>query len=97
MHVGDIMIDENDIFGDCVNIAVRLHGLAEPGGICLSDDAYRQIRGTFELTCRDLGPQRLKNIAEPVRVWRVAFGDVRTLVGALWRHAAFALAPLHRE
>ena len=75
MHVGDIMIDENDIFGDCVNVAVRLHGLAEPGGICLSDDAYRQISGTFELACRDLGPQRLKNIAEPVRVWRVSFGD----------------------
>src|SRR5580692_5379396 len=75
MHVGDIMIDENDIFGDCVNVAVRLHGLAEPGGICLSDDAYRQILGKFELACRDLGPQRLKNIAEPVRVWRVSFGD----------------------
>ena len=75
MHVGDIMIDENDIFGDCVNIAVRLYGLAEPGGICLSDDAYRQIRGKFELPCRDLGPQRLKNIVEPVRAWRVAFGE----------------------
>ena len=80
MHVGDIMIDENDIFGDCVNIAVRLHGLAEPGGICLSDDAYRQIRGTFELACRDLGPQRLKNIAEPVRVWRVAFGEEKRFI-----------------
>ena len=74
MHVGDIMIDEDDIFGDCVNIAVRLYGLAEAGGICLSDDAYRQIRGKFELPCRDLGPQRLKNIAEPIRAWRVAFG-----------------------
>jgi adenylate cyclase len=75
MHVGDIMIDENDIFGDCVNIAVRLQGLAERGGICLSDDAHRQISGKFELACHDLGPQRLKNIAEPVRVWRVSFGD----------------------
>ena len=75
MHAGEIMIDENDIFGDCVNIAVRLYGLAEPGGICLSDDVYRQIIGTFELACHDLGPQQLKNIAEPVRVWRVGFGD----------------------
>ena len=75
MHVGDIMIDENDIFGDCVNIAVRLQGLAEPGGVCISDDAYRQVRGNFEFVCHDLGPQRLKNIAEPVRVWRVSFGD----------------------
>jgi TolB-like protein/class 3 adenylate cyclase len=75
MNVGDIMIDENDIFGDCVNIAVRLQGLAAPGGICFSDDAYRQIRGKIELSCRDLGPQLLKNIAEPVRAWRVSFGD----------------------
>lgn len=80
VHVGDIMIDENDIFGDCVNIAVRLYGLADPGGICLSDDAYRQIRGKFELACRDLGPQQLKNIAEPMRVWRVAFGDGKRFV-----------------
>src|SRR5271167_3048855 len=75
MHVGDTMIDENDIFGDCVNIAVRLQELAEPGGICLSEDAYRQINGRFEVACRDLGPQRLKNIAEAVRTWRVSFGD----------------------
>jgi adenylate cyclase len=75
LHVGDIIVDENDIFGDCVNIAARLQGLAEPGGLSLSDDAYRQIRGKIELICNDLGPQRLKNIAEPVRVWRVAFGD----------------------
>src|SRR5580693_7693453 len=75
MHVGDIMIDENDIFGDCVNIAVRLQGLAERGGICLSDDAHRQISGKFELACHDLGPQQLKNSAEPVRVWRISFGD----------------------
>jgi adenylate cyclase len=75
MHVGDIMIDENDIFGDCVNIAVRLQGLADPGGICLSDDAHQQVRGKFELICQDLGPQQLKNIAEPIRVWRACFGD----------------------
>ena len=75
MHVGDIMIDENDIFGDCVNIAVRLQGLVDPGGICLSDDAHQQVRGKFELICQDLGPQQLKNIAEPIRVWRVSFGD----------------------
>ena len=75
MHVGDIMIDENDIFGDCVNIAVRLQGLADPGGICLSDDTHRQVRGKFELICQDLGPQQLKNIAEPIRVWRVSFGE----------------------
>ena len=75
LHVGDVIVDENDIFGDCVNIAARLQSLAEPGGLCLSDDAYRQIRGKVELIGADLGPQRLKHIAEPVRVWRVSFGD----------------------
>ena len=71
IHVGDIIIDENDIFGDGVNIAVRLEGIAEPGGICISDDAYRQMRGKVEIACDDMGPQPLKNIAEPMRAWRV--------------------------
>jgi adenylate cyclase len=75
MHVGDIIVDENDIFGDCVNIAVRLQGIAEPGGICISDDAYRHVRGKVEFACHDLGPQTLKNIAEPMRAWRVRFDD----------------------
>ena len=48
IHVGDIIIDDNDIFGDGVNIAARLEGIAEPGGICISDDAQRQIRGKVE-------------------------------------------------
>jgi adenylate cyclase len=71
MHVGDIIVDEDDIFGDSVNAAVRLEGLAEPGGVCISDDAYRQIRGRVEISCDDLGRPRLKNIAEPIRVWRM--------------------------
>ena len=75
IHVGDIIIDDNDIFGDGVNIAARLEGIAEPGGVCISDDAYRQVRGKIEMTCDDLGPQNLKNIAEPMRAWKVRFGD----------------------
>jgi adenylate cyclase len=71
IHVGDIIVDENDIFGDGVNIAARLEGIAEPGGICLSDDAQRQIRGKTEIAFDDMGVHRLKNIAEPMRVWRV--------------------------
>src|ERR1700686_5490600 len=71
IHVGDIIIDDNDIFGDEVNIAARLEGIAEPGGICISDDAYRQIRGKVEIAFNDIGEQALKNIAEPMRVWRV--------------------------
>ena len=71
IHVGDIIVDDNDIFGDGVNIAARLEGIAEPGGICVSDDAQRQIRGKIELAFDDMGPQSLKNIAEPMRVWRL--------------------------
>jgi len=54
-----------------VNVAARLEGLAEPGGICISEDAHRQVRGKLELTSEDMGEQKLKNIAEPVRVYRV--------------------------
>src|SRR6266704_2201130 len=71
IHVGDIIFDDNDIFGDGVNIAARLEGIAEPGGVCMSDDAYRQVRGKVEIVCDDMGSQPLKNIAEPMRAWRV--------------------------
>jgi hypothetical protein len=81
VNVGDVIIDGEDILGDGVNVAARLEGIAEPGGISLSGDAYRQIKGKIELAVRDLGEQRLKNIAEPVPVYSVIvngsmrFGD----------------------
>jgi TolB-like protein/class 3 adenylate cyclase len=71
IHVGDIIFDDNDIFGDGVNIAARLEGIAEPGGICISDDAQRQIRGKLDSPFEDMGPQNLKNITEPMRTWRL--------------------------
>ena len=71
IHVGDIIIDDNDIFGDGVNIAARLEGIAEHGGVCISDDAHRQIRGKVDIPLEDMGSQTLKNIAEPMRVWRM--------------------------
>jgi len=71
IHVGDIIIEDHDIFGDGVNIAARLEGIAEPGGVCMSDDAYRQVRGKVEIACDDMGQQSLKNIADPMRAWRV--------------------------
>jgi adenylate cyclase len=74
IHVGDIIIEEGDIFGDGVNIAARLEGVAEPGGICISDDAYRQVRGKLDLTFEDGGEHELKNIARPVRVYRLKLG-----------------------
>ena len=74
IHVGDIIFDDDDIFGDGVNLAARLEGIAEPGGICISDDAQRQIRGKVDIAFDDLGPQVLKNIAEPMRAWRARLG-----------------------
>jgi adenylate cyclase len=71
IHVGDIIIDDNDIFGDGVNIAARLEGIALPGGVCVSDDAHRQIRGKVEIAFDDMGMQTLRNIAEPMRAWYV--------------------------
>jgi TolB-like protein/class 3 adenylate cyclase len=71
IHIGDIIIDDDDIFGDGVNIAARLEGIAEPGGVCISDDAHRQVRGKVEFSYNDMGLQTLKNIAEPMHVWRM--------------------------
>jgi adenylate cyclase len=78
IHLGDIIIDDNDIFGDGVNIAARLEGLAEPGGISISDDAYRQVRGKVDIAFEDMGAQTLKNIPEPMRVWRIRVNNVVT-------------------
>ena len=75
IHVGDIIIEDGDIFGDGVNIAARLEGIAEPGGICISDDAVRQVRGKLEAPFEDLGNRELKNIASPVRVYALRPGD----------------------
>src|ERR1700682_5090514 len=75
IHVGDIIIDDNDIFGDGVNIAARLEGIAEPGGVCISDDAHRQVRGKVDFSYNDMGLQTLKNIAEPMHVWRMRLGS----------------------
>jgi adenylate cyclase len=74
IHVGDIIFDEADIFGEGVNIAARLEGIAEPGGVCISDDAQRQVRGKVDIGFDDMGLQTLKNIVEPIRAWRVRIG-----------------------
>jgi adenylate cyclase len=71
INVGDIIIDGDDIYGDGVNVAARLEQIAPPGGICLSEDAYRQVRGKLEILIADTGEQKLKNISNPVRVYRI--------------------------
>jgi class 3 adenylate cyclase/pimeloyl-ACP methyl ester carboxylesterase len=74
INVGDVMIERGDIFGDGVNVAARLEGLAEPGGICISEDAHRQVQGKMSAEFIDIGEQQLKNIGRPVRVYRVHLG-----------------------
>ena len=74
INLGDVIVEGDDIHGDGVNIAARLEGKAEPGGIYLSGDAYRQAKGKVEVDFEDLGEHDLKNVAEPVRVYRIA-GD----------------------
>jgi len=71
INVGDVLSDGDDILGDSVNIAARLEAIAEPGGICLSAAAYEQVRGKLDIAVADIGEPELKNIARPVRVYRV--------------------------
>jgi adenylate cyclase len=70
VHLGDILIDGEDILGDGVNLAARLEGIAEPGGICISEDAFHQVRGKIATKFLDGGEQVLKNITRPVRIYR---------------------------
>ena len=75
IHLGDVVEEsDGDLMGDGVNIAARLEGIAEPGGICLSEDAYRQVKGRIDLAATDLGPTHLKNIAEPIRAYSLQVG-----------------------
>src|SRR6266700_3638694 len=74
VHQGDIILDGGDIYGDGVNVAARLEGLAEPGGICVSARVQEDSRGKLDVVFEDLGEQTLKNIAWPVKVYRVQLG-----------------------
>ena len=75
IHLGDVVEEsDGDLMGDGVNIAARVQGLAEPGGICLSEDAYRHVRARLDLAVTDLGPTQLKNIAEPIRIYSLRVG-----------------------
>ncbi len=71
INLGDVMVEGEQIYGDGVNIAARLEGLAEPGGVCIAGAVYEQIKNKLALKYEDLGEQRVKNIAEPVRMWRI--------------------------
>jgi TolB-like protein len=72
INIGDIIIDGDDIFGDGVNVAARLEGIAEPGGICISSSAYEQVQGKVRVDFADLGEHSLKNISRPIRAYAVS-------------------------
>jgi DNA-binding response OmpR family regulator/class 3 adenylate cyclase len=71
VNLGEVMIEDDNLFGDAVNVAARLEGLAESGGICISDDVYHHIKNKLELGFEDLGEREVKNIPDPVHVYRV--------------------------
>jgi TolB-like protein/class 3 adenylate cyclase len=75
IHLGDVVEEsDGDLMGDGVNIAARLEGVAQPGAICLSEDAYRQVKSRLDLTISDLGETKLKNIADPMHIYSLQFG-----------------------
>jgi TolB-like protein/class 3 adenylate cyclase len=77
IHLGDVVEEsDGDLMGDGINIAARLEGIANPGAICLSEDAYRQVKGRLDLAVIDLGPTQLKNIVEPIRVYSLEVNKV---------------------
>src|SRR6266851_2483807 len=104
VNLGDVMVDGKQIYGDGVNVAARLESLAEPGGICVSRTVHENIRNKLPLSYVDLGEQAVKNIAEPVRVFRVILeGETVTRIAAKatqrslrkhWRGGVFSLAGL---
>src|SRR5262249_18447125 len=75
INLGEVVVEGDEIYGEGVNIAVRLEGLAAAGGICLSEVVHQQLKNKLALMYEDLGPHTLKNIAEPVRVWRLVMDE----------------------
>src|SRR6266852_5497 len=103
INLGDVMVDGEQIYGDGVNVAARLESLADPGGICISDTVHAQIKNKLALAYEDLGAQSVKNIAEPVRVFRVMLEGRAARITAKaterslrkhWRGGVFSLAGL---
>ena len=92
VNLGDIVIDGDDIYGDGVNVAARLEGLADPGGVCISGAVYEQVRDRIDVEFEDLGEQQVKNIDRPVRVWRWV-ADASTLATATQSVAGAPLPP----
>jgi len=93
VNLGDVIVDGDDMFGDGVNVAARLEGVAEPGGICVSRKVFEEVKHKLSVGFEDIGPQEVKNIAEPVPAFRIVAGPISilpdeaaaTAKGARWR------------
>src|SRR5690348_9750404 len=97
IHVGDVVeASDGDLMGDGVNIAARLEGVAEPGAICLSEQAYWQVKSRLDLKVTDLGATRLKNIAEPIHVYSLEVGQPAPAASAPWAAPADQQAVIKR-
>jgi adenylate cyclase len=101
VNLGDVMVEGQEIYGDGVNVAARLESLADPGGICISGTVHEQVRDKLTLAYEDRGEQAVKNIARPVRVWRVLLdeaapsrGQMRRRTRRYWRGGVLSLAGL---
>lgn len=93
LNQGDVIYDEARLYGDGINIAARLESIAEAGGICLSGKVYEEIDGKIDLPCEDIGPQQLKNIARPVRAFRVSAGALNGPTSSTMTPAETAALP----
>ncbi len=91
INIGDIIVDRDDIYGDGVNVAARLEGLADPGGICVSRTVFNHVKGKVDLGFEDLGEQEVKNIPEPVRVYRWTDAAVDPMSGMAGAEGALPL------
>ena len=91
VNLGDVIAEDNNLYGTGVNVAVRLEQLAEPGGICLSQTVYDQVRKIVKIPFEDIGQHRLKNIAEPVHVYRILPGPLP------WLKRLFSRTNIHRQ
>jgi adenylate cyclase len=85
VNLGNVMVEEEQIYGDGVNVAARLESLAEPGGICIAGTVHDQVRDKLALDYEDRGEQAVKNIARPVRVWRVKLDGATLAQQPIWR------------
>jgi adenylate cyclase len=101
VNSGDVMVEGEQIYGDGVNVAARLESLADPSGICISGVVHDQVKGKLDLTYQDLGVQRVKNIAEPVHVWRLLLNgnappcrNIRRVRQRYWRGGMLSLGGL---